>query len=291
MARTYTEQEIAALLARAAERQRATPDTDAGPTLTLGEIERLAAEAGLDPAHVRAAAAEMSGPAANSEKPSDVTFERWLDLPFSDIGWEDAVTELRARYGTNMAAYTAVGTTAAGADVSRVGAAHQWTHASMSGATTTVTASPRGDRTRVRLSYRTSAHLSTDIATAGLYGLLASILPAFVVFVAGVRADAGGLTIVLSVLVAVAAVTSLAAVLGAPAARRSRERQARRAAETMDLVVRRLEEAALDPNGLGTRSSASLRETPAGRVDFDAAVGDADGTPREPEPERRREVS
>ena len=293
MARLYSDTEIAALLARAAERQQAAPADGPVSGLTLDEIERLAADAGLDPAHVRAAAADLDGRApATPSAHGLTTHERWLDVPFSEVGWEEAVMALRPLYGTNMATYNATGTMSVGADVSRVGAAHEWTHAAMSGATTTVTVSPRGDRTRVRIVSRSSV-LWNDPATAGLYGLLAAILPAFAVFVGVIKTVDSGWLALAAVLATLAAGTALAATLGAPAVRRSRERKARRAEDTLNLVVRSLEEAAEASPAPDARRDArrEAQRDAAGRVDFDAAVGDADEDAPDAGRARRREAS
>lgn len=288
MARLYSDTEIAALLSRAAERQRAAPADGPATGLTLDEIERLAADAGLDPAHVRAAAAEMDGTAPAASHAAGVrTLERWLDVPFSEAGWEDVVTGLRARYGTNMATYTAAGTMT-GPDTSRVGAGHEWTHTSMSGSTTTVAVSPRGDRTRVRVSFRSWSGGSSDAATAGVWGALLGLLPAMGVSVYGIETGLGGLTL-LWALLTVAAVTALSAVLGAPRVRRRREREARRLAETLEIVAAGLEEGAAHDAALAGAAPAGERSALPGRVDFDAAVGDAAPDADEAARERRRD--
>ena len=287
MARLYTDTEIAALLARAAERQRAAPADGPASGLTLDEIERLAAEAGLDPAHVRAAAGELDSrgptPAAT---PGIHTLERWIDVPFSDVAWEEAVTSLRARHpGTNWAQYTAMGTLAPGGDLSRVGAAHEWRHVAWTGATTTLTASPRGARTRLRLAVGDSVAWG-DRATAGLYAFTPAVVLGLVAAAVVAKSAVGSVgTAVLAFVLSFVAALALAAVLAAPAVGRSRQARARRAAETLDAVAVAFEEAApYAPTAVGAREAEA-------RVDFDAAVGDglADRTPGERD--RRREAS
>lgn len=272
MARLYSDTEIAALLARAAERQRAAPADGPVSGLTLDEIERLAAEAGLDPAHVRAAANELSvrAPAAASS-PGVRVLERWIDVPFSDVAWEEAVTALRARHpGTNWAQYTAMGTLAPGGDLSRVGAAHEWRHVAWTGATTTLTASPRGARTRLRLTVGDSVAWS-DRATAGLYGFTPAVVLGLVAAGVVAKSAVGSFgTAVLAFTVAFVAALALVAVLAAPAVGRSRRTRAERAAETLDVVAAAFEEAA------PYATTAGGAVAPSGRVDFDAAVGDGD---------------
>ena len=58
--RTYSEDEMAALLERAAELQAHTARTnERSAGLTLTELEAIAEEAGLNPEHLRQAASEM----------------------------------------------------------------------------------------------------------------------------------------------------------------------------------------------------------------------------------------
>ena len=57
--RVYSEQEVSQILERAVERQ-ATAAPAAGAGLSLTDLERLGAEVGIDPAPLRAAAAEVA---------------------------------------------------------------------------------------------------------------------------------------------------------------------------------------------------------------------------------------
>lgn len=59
--RRYSEKEVGRLLKRAVELQRTAPAPPTTSGLTLEELEAAAAEAGLDPALVRQAAAELEG--------------------------------------------------------------------------------------------------------------------------------------------------------------------------------------------------------------------------------------
>lgn len=274
MPRTYTEAEIAALLARAAERQRHAPEAHSGPTLTLGEIERLAAEAGLDPAHVRAAAAEMDrGAVPASSTPGRIEIERWVDAPFSDVAWEEAVGALRSRHGSNMATYSMMGTPTV-PDTSRVGAAHEWKHVNVwYTTTTTATVSPRGNRTRIRYAQSDWTGGSSDRTVAGLWAATLVSLPALLGGIAlAAGTDLGGGMALLIAVVLFAAVTLAGALAGAPSIRRARAARAVRAAEAVDEIAAHLEEAAADPSLAATPTPAG--PAAEGRVDFDAVVGD-----------------
>lgn len=65
-ARRYTEKEVGLLLRRATEIQRSEPSARAPAGLTLGELEEVALEAGIDPRHLRRAAAELEAGAGGS---------------------------------------------------------------------------------------------------------------------------------------------------------------------------------------------------------------------------------
>ena len=88
----YTEQQLAEILRRAAERQEGlTADPDGRFSLT--EIQQIAAEVGIESAHVAAAAAEIEQrpdppPSGALGAPTAFRFERWLDgeIPQSAIG-------------------------------------------------------------------------------------------------------------------------------------------------------------------------------------------------------------
>ena len=151
--RTYSEREVQSIIERAVERQHAAEERTGGAGLTLAEIERLGRESGIDPAHLRAAAAEVDEAGRTLSRQTGQTrthveAERWIDAPFSLAAWEDAVAELRGRFGAPIGAPFG---SDAGETVQQVGRSYEWTHTSMLGVKTRVTVSPRGDRTRVRL--------------------------------------------------------------------------------------------------------------------------------------------
>ena len=170
--RRYTEREIADLIERAAERQQQAHRPTDGETLTLGEIERIAAEAGIDPAFLREAADELDAvgrtlKAESGATKTHVSEERWIDAPLTPATWEDAVVTLRDRFGPGMAAAFGL---SGGGTVERIGDAYEWRHTSGLGIQTTVTASPRDGRTRLRLSQMVGMASSRTEGT--LFGLL-----------------------------------------------------------------------------------------------------------------------
>jgi hypothetical protein len=151
--RTYSEREVAQIIERAVERQeearRAAPETG----LSIDELERVGREVGIDPAHLREAAAELDAGGghgrSSTQTKTHVVVERWLPGPLSVEAWEDAVAELQQRVGLDAGTWYG---REAGGSLSQVGTTYEWTHTSQLGVQTRVTVSARGDRTRLRLS-------------------------------------------------------------------------------------------------------------------------------------------
>ena len=261
--RTYDQREIAAILARASAEDRPGPD---GPGLTLEEIERAAAESGLDPARVRRAAAELDAGLleAAASRPGTAVAERWVEGPVPAAAWEDAVAALRLR----------VGAPAGAADTSALGEAREWVHASPFGGTTTVTVSPRGGRTRVRVVRQDGVGNARLLATA--LGALASTV---VGMLAGATvAEALELGDLWGVVTVVAVVVVGTAVLSEVLTRRThagRARQAREVEALADDLARAL--------GAGLEAPGATTETDSGleaRIDpalLDAEPEDAEG--------------
>ncbi|WP_420456132.1 hypothetical protein [Rubrivirga sp.] len=176
--RTYSEGEIADLIARAAERQRDARQSEAGAGLTLAEIERVGRDTGIDPAHLRAAAAEMDAAGRTLARQSGhtrthVTVERWIDAPLTPEAWEEAVAELQGRHGVDASFWLGQNS---GGTVQQVGNAYEWRHTSSLGIQTTVTASPRSGRTRLRL--RQLVGLASPTAEGVGYGFFLAVVAA-----------------------------------------------------------------------------------------------------------------
>ncbi|GAB5536004.1 MAG: hypothetical protein Rubg2KO_22530 [Rubricoccaceae bacterium] len=177
--RTYSEREVASIIERAVERQAETDQMEGAPGLTLDEIERLGQDAGIDPAHLRAAAQEVGAHGRTFSGTSGMTrthvhVERWVDGPLIDEAWEDTVAHLRQHFGTEMSAVMGMG----GNQVQQIGQAHEWTHTSSLGVQTRVTVSPRGDRTRLRITQLVGLS-STRVEGLG-YGSLIALVGALI---------------------------------------------------------------------------------------------------------------
>jgi hypothetical protein len=179
--RTYTEQEVFEIIERAAELQMQAARNDADQTgLTLSELETVAKETGLDPAHLRRAVAELDEPGnalfdTNAGTTSTHIFvERWVPGALTPEVWEDIVAELRHRFDTDLGAMMGVnygtGTT------EQIGRTLEWKHTSGAGVETRAMLRPRGDGVRIRLSQRVG--WGNPVAESATYGASLAFLAA-----------------------------------------------------------------------------------------------------------------
>ena len=208
--RIYTEEEVAALIERTVELQaQAGRRAEAGPGLTLTELEAVAAEAGLNPALLRQAAAEMDTPQRRTLAPhagtsaTHIYVERQVPGPLTDDAWEDVVAELRHRYDTDLG--TMMGMPGYGRSaVEQIGRTVEWKHTSMSGIETRVLIRPRGDWLHLRFSQRVG--WGSSIAEAVTYGAGVAGLAAFF---AGAFGKSGLLAVGVLLAVLAAAIPSI----------------------------------------------------------------------------------
>ncbi|WP_412068409.1 hypothetical protein [Rubrivirga sp. IMCC43871] len=218
----YTPDDVAAIIARTAERQRDATEPSGSQGLTLAEVERACREAGLDPALVRQAAAELDAGRLRPSGGSAATSvaEHWVDGLATAEGWQDAFDHLRVRFGRSVALGTA-------AEMRRVGEGWEWTHQTLRGLRRTVSVSPRAGRTRVRVVTVDSGFANERVhgrAIGGLFGLVAVFL------LGGLLSVGFGLTdLAVQVPLALALVTAvgMGGLIVAPRIRRRREQQAR----------------------------------------------------------------
>ncbi len=119
--RSYSEKELRALIQRATELHEAAKG-ESDRSLSLDEIEHIAAELGLPPEYLRTAALELE-----NQPRSDKTFSLWggpfvinqarvVDETMTQEQWAQAVMDIRALTGKQ-------------GHVDEIGAAREWTHA------------------------------------------------------------------------------------------------------------------------------------------------------------------
>ena len=192
--RTFTEEEIASLLERAAELQaEAARNAHPKPGLTLPELEVVARESGIDPMLIRQAAIEMDGRGrpsqmlAKDKTATHLIVERVIPGSLSPETWEDIVMELRHRFDTDMGKM--MGMPEYGLSrTEQIGRSVEWKHMSMSGIETSLLIRPRGEQMYLRLSQRVG--WAGTLAESISLGFLASFI---IATVTGAIMDSGGL--------------------------------------------------------------------------------------------------
>lgn len=269
--RAYTEEEVAAILARAAEHQRSAPAHDPSPGLTLAEVEQAGHEAGLDPASIRAAASELDAGRRHPARSKVAVAERWIETPIVAGAWEDLVASLRHRFGTNASWW--------GQDTTSRGEAREWTHTAASGVRTTVTLSPREDRTLLRV-VQESAGLEDERWVGWLMAAFLALIPSMLAGALVAETLAWG---DLAGVAAVALVLLTGTALGGPwlatRERRGRERRSEQIQNTADDLASQLQE----PSPMAPRTPS---EAPEPRLDLSALA--APSSEAEGASERRR---
>ncbi len=197
---TFTKEEVAALLERTAELQlQQNRQQNGQPGLTLGELEHIAEEAGLDPQLLRTAAREMAtiGSATGvrglaSVKVGESTnathnyIDRVVPGACTDDALENMVAHLRHRFDTDLGA--AMGSTYGASSVDRIGRNIEWKHTSLSGIETRVLVRVREEAMHVRFSQRVG--LASPVVESAFYG---GILSFFAALVSAAALDSGGL--------------------------------------------------------------------------------------------------
>jgi hypothetical protein len=103
--RRYSEAELHAIFERAAKRQEEAQRAEAASrgALTLAELQEIGAASGIDPAHVAAAAAELSVPPRDDVHtflgaPTEVERTRVIPSDVSDEEWARIVAEVRRTF-------------------------------------------------------------------------------------------------------------------------------------------------------------------------------------------------
>jgi len=165
MARHFTEAEAQHVFARAAELQRASPGTEAG--LTLGDLEEAARAAGLDPALVATAAAELDALPTRRTMvgaPVEVTRSRHIAGDVTDEAWGAIVAELRRTFRVPGV-------------VGGYGRTREWSNVGglRNDMPLTVSIEPEGDGVRVSLTRSARQQALGSHIPAGIQGTMALV--------------------------------------------------------------------------------------------------------------------
>ena len=169
--RRYNEKELAEIL-RAAAKSQANSSTHSEETsgFSLAEIERLAAEVGIDSSHVLAAAETLTSDSGQEQifrfwgMPVRQTFERTIDGPMNESTWEEIVAYLREKFGYN-------GTP------SQVGKSQEWSGGSDFRAIH-ISVTPKDGKLRIRIAVRLMEILAFSWLVGAVITFLISALSA-----------------------------------------------------------------------------------------------------------------
>ncbi len=136
-ARRFSSPEIEEVFARAAAAQERDRQTDLG--LSIEELQAVGAEAGLDPAHVAAAARAVASGEPDDKRealvgvPVGVRRSATLDAPPTDLLWDSLVADFQETFSAR-------------GKVERIGASRIWRNGNLR-----ATLSPSADGARLRL--------------------------------------------------------------------------------------------------------------------------------------------
>ena len=258
--RLYGDQEISRILKRAAELQE-----EAGPTegygLSLDELQQVAAEAGLDPANVARAVAELEAGHAGEASfhwlgaPSSLRLERRVRGTLTEAARDDVIAEIRRTF-------EAAGT------FSEVGRTLEWTHQGTD-EQVQVTVTSRGEQTAFHIFWEYPRTKRLAFAPAMLAALFVAVNLIIPLSSAGL-----GMGLVVVLLTSLLAAVFMAARLGFSRAVQKRERKAWSLLDRLEQIIpapestqtgatSRIDEALLEdeaPNAASTQRAASRRE-------------------------------
>jgi len=166
--RRYDDKEVGEILKAAAEMQSGLAKSGSADGLTLDELQRVAAEIGINPAHIGRAANELDSlPKGKSSNKSDsILLEKSINGELSDEAWEELETELRRFTGS-------VGQTESS------NGSREWTGNWDTGSIT-LSATNRRGRTRLRLLGNTSGYSALAVTIGIVCGILLPLVPIIV---------------------------------------------------------------------------------------------------------------
>ncbi len=166
--RTYSEEEVAEIIRRAAEMEtgqmRERDKAGSLPGLDLEELSKVAADAGLDPENVRKAAQQLDEPVSDREEaPSqnELFAERWVEGKLTDELTDLIVSDLNHRYSASHEKKSWRDSILEDGDedevfkstVQRTGSSLEWKFTDdYEGIVTRALIQPRKDKVRIRIS-------------------------------------------------------------------------------------------------------------------------------------------
>lgn len=174
--RIYSEQEIAQLIRRAVQLEADRSVTRKGEIqsgLSISELEKVAAESGIDPELIKQAAKELDenpSPEINIEgkteiNRSEIFCERWINTSLNNSVRDNLITELNHRFGTSeddINWWDQLWNSYAGkAKIRKTSTSVEWHYTSeMEMYTIRILMQQRGEKFRIRVSKRQAYNLS-----------------------------------------------------------------------------------------------------------------------------------
>lgn len=255
MTRRYSEEEAQRIFARVAERQRTMQGADGG--LSLAELEEAARAAGLDPALVASAAAEVDAAPGPDRRlggaPVEVVRQRIVAGPIDDDAWAQMVSAMRSEFGqAGMAG--------------QVGRLREWTLISggtKNGAMTRLAVDPTAEGTRITLSRSIRDAVLGLRITEAIQAALAVLFGAMALF--GVESE---LWIPASIMLALAAAFLVGTQVGTRVWHRHQSGRCEALLDRLELIARA---SAPPPRHVREADPEAAEDLPLpGRLDLDA---------------------
>lgn len=182
--RVYSEQEVARLIRRAVELESekskaGRPGSEKG--LTIRDLEKIAADSGIDPELMHKAAEELDRPAdtgsleeTTTVNKSEIVAEHWIKADVNGRILDDLILELHHRFGTSQDDinwwnqlfndYTGK------AKVNKTATSADWRYTDdMALYTTRVLIQQRGDKLRIRVSKRQGWNMSWSSENSNIF--------------------------------------------------------------------------------------------------------------------------
>lgn len=188
--RIYSEKEVAQLIRRAVqlEADRSVTNENGRDGLSITELEKVAAESGIDPELIKQAAKEFDQPSSKIDiegkteiNRSEIFCERWINTRLSNSVRDNLITELNHRFGTSeddINWWDQLWNSYAGkAKIRKTTTSVEWHYTSdMELYTIRVLMQQRGEKFRIRVSKRQAWNLAWYSENHVIYGLITTII-------------------------------------------------------------------------------------------------------------------
>ncbi len=168
--RRYNEKEVGRIIKRATDLQESEGRAnllDRGAS--IGDIEQIAAEVGVDPRYIRRAVLEIDRGDDRAEEKSllagsvPVEIERVIEGEVTDEQWEMIVQEIRRAQGQL-------------GEIGKLGNSLEWTHKREDATHTQVTLSPRDGQTKIQINYNSEGGAYVSYLVTFLVSALMSLV-------------------------------------------------------------------------------------------------------------------